>query len=164
MQNPKSNVIPPQTLTQFLSVSPTLPSQISHSALEWSNSSIHRPRLYATMTNSALRPLSCNWSRFSSFLGKYIAPQYGWWFHQRVGCSRTPLSFEHRRANPKIKVLSVDLNPIHQGPSIPLYYVALQQMLASGPILSRRFSLAFLRWVARKGHCNFFWLSYRAIS
>ena len=89
----------PMSFLLYISKSNSKPVPFSFSNTSFSNLSFSS---YATMANSALRPLSCNWSRFSSFLGKYIAPQYGWWFHQRVGGSRTPLSFEHRRANPKM--------------------------------------------------------------
>ena len=76
-----------QTLIQFLSVFPTLPFQISHSVLEWSNSSIHRPLPSGEARNS-LRFESYNWYHFSSCSWMYIALQYDWWVHRTVVYSK----------------------------------------------------------------------------
>ena len=76
-----------QTLIQFLSVFPTLPFQISHSVLEWSNSSIHRPLPSGEARNS-LRSESYNWYHISSCSWMYIALQYDWWVHRIVAYSK----------------------------------------------------------------------------
>ena len=76
-----------QTLIQFLSVSTTLPFQISHLTLEWSNSSNSPPRPFVDRARPFPRFQTCNWSHFSSSPWKNTALQYDLWVHLTAACS-----------------------------------------------------------------------------
>ena len=90
-----------QTLIQFLSVLTTLPFQISHSTLEWSNSSNSPPRPFVDRARPFPRFQTCNWSHFSSSPWKNTALQYDLWVHLTEACSENLQSFVHGTVDPR---------------------------------------------------------------
>ena len=90
-----------QTLIHFLSILPTLHFQISHSVLEWSNSSSLRPRPSEASKTRHLWSVLSNLQHFSSFHWKCTVQQCDWWDHLTAACWGSWRSFGRGKANPR---------------------------------------------------------------
>ena len=89
-----------QALIHFLLILPTLHSQISHSVLEWSNSSNLRPSLSEARNTCHLCKKLRNLLRFSSFHWKCTVQQCDWSDHLTAACRGSSRSFGHGKVDP----------------------------------------------------------------
>ena len=90
-----------QALIHFLSILPTLHSQISHSVLEWSNSASLRPRPFGVALGHLLCLVTSSLAYFSSSHWKCTVQWWDWSGHLTGTCRGNWRSFEHGKVDPR---------------------------------------------------------------